>query len=269
MANTVDYDQAELAIKALQTYIAKETAAKAKTELISDEKEAFIWMLITTKKFSETVKSKPYRIPLKHSIVAPDAEVCLITKDPQKTYKELLHAKDVKRISKVMGVTKLREKFKPFEAKRKLCASYDLFLADDRVLPLLPSLLGKTFFEKKKQPIPVNLSAGNLKGEIERAISQSTYMFLNIGTSMAIKIGTTGLSSSQVRENIEIALPAVVERIPKKWRNLQAVHIKTANSTSLPIFNSLRISNVPREGGGKKEGKNKTKKGKKARDNRG
>jgi len=251
MSSTVNYHQAELAIKALLAYVANQKG-QDKTELIPDEKTSFIWMIITTKKFSENVKTKPYRIPLRHSIIAPDAEVCLITKDPQKTYKELLLEKDVKRISKVVGVSKLREKYKPFEAKRRLCVSYDLFLADDRVLPLLPPLLGKTFFEKKKQPIPVNLSAANLKGEIERAISQSTYMFLNVGTGMAIKIGTTGLSPSQIRENIETALPAIMDRIPKKWRNLQAVHIKTANSTSLPIFNSLRTSKVSRE---KKEGK--------------
>jgi ribosome biogenesis protein UTP30 len=247
MADNVDYDQVERAVKALQAYI---DASRDSSDLIPDEKEAIIWMILTTRKFSETAKAKPYRIPLKHSIIAPDAEVCLITKDPQATYKELLKEKDVKHISKVIGVSKLREKFRTFEAKRKLCASYDLFLADDRVLPLLPKILGKTFFEKKKQPIPVNFAATNLKGEIERAIFQSTYMFLNSGTGMAVKIGTTAHSSSQVRENIEMALPAVVEKIPKKWRNLQAVHIKTAKSTSLPVFNSLRLPNLPREGTG-------------------
>jgi ribosome biogenesis protein UTP30 len=47
-------------------------------------------------------------------------------------------------------VSKLKARYKPFEAKRQLCASYDLFLADERVLPLLPPILGKTFFMKKK-----------------------------------------------------------------------------------------------------------------------
>jgi ribosome biogenesis protein UTP30 len=31
-----------------------------------------------------------------------------------------------------MSVKKLKSDFKPFEAKRQLCQSYDLFLADDR-----------------------------------------------------------------------------------------------------------------------------------------
>lgn len=47
-------------------------------------------------------------------------------------------------------MTKLKGKFKPFEARRLLLKENDLFLADERVVPLLPGLLGKKFFEAKK-----------------------------------------------------------------------------------------------------------------------
>jgi len=52
--------------------------------------------------------------------------------------------------NKVIGVTKLKKKYKPYEAKRQLCNSYDIFLSDDRVIPILPKLIGKSFYEKKK-----------------------------------------------------------------------------------------------------------------------
>lgn len=45
---------------------------------------------------------------------------------------------------------KLGTDYKSFEAKRKLSASYDLFLCDKRVYGRLSTLLGKKFFEKKK-----------------------------------------------------------------------------------------------------------------------
>lgn len=57
----------------------------------------------------------------------------------------------------VIGVSKLKKKYVPYEAKRQLCSAYDLFVADSRVLPMLPPLLGKTFFKKKKLPVPINL----------------------------------------------------------------------------------------------------------------
>lgn len=80
-----------------------------------------------------------------------------------------------------MGVSKLRARTKPYEAKRLLASSYDLFLADDRVITLLPPILGKAFYEKKRHPIPVNLVHSNLQKEIDTA-RNSTYMHLNRGS---------------------------------------------------------------------------------------
>ena len=53
-------------------------------------------------------------------------------------------------LAQVIGLSKLRTNYREYDAKRKLCDSYDLFLADLRILPYLPRLLGKKFFEKKK-----------------------------------------------------------------------------------------------------------------------
>ena len=49
-----------------------------------------------------------------------------------------------------MGITKLKGKFKPFEARRVLLKENGMFLADERVVPLLPKLLGSKWFEAKK-----------------------------------------------------------------------------------------------------------------------
>lgn len=124
--------------------------------------------------------------------------MCLITKDPQREYKDLLEQHNVKFISRVVGVEKLKGKFKAFEARRLLLKENDLFLADERVIPLLPRLLGSKWFEAKKcvalvvtfliikengirQPIPVCMTRKDLKSELERAI-ESSYMHQNKGT---------------------------------------------------------------------------------------
>ena len=89
--------------------------------------------------------------PLKHPLIDPTtASVCLITKDPQREYKDLLAKHDIQFISRVVDVSKLKGKWKPFEAKRALLKENDMFLADDRVVPLLPKLLGGKFFDAKK-----------------------------------------------------------------------------------------------------------------------
>lgn len=137
-----------------------------------------------------------------------------------------------------MGISKLRTKHKTYEARRLLCDSYDVFLADDRILPLLPKLLGKEFFKKKRLPVPVNLKKADLTKELTDAI-EATYMTMATGPCFSIKIGTTHQSSTEIAQNIMTALPVIVSHIPKKWENVQSVHLKTATSLALPLYNAL------------------------------
>lgn len=50
-------------------------------------------------------------------------------------------------VAQVVGVDTLRNDYRVYEARRKLAASYDLFLADSRVIPCLPKLLGNPFMK--------------------------------------------------------------------------------------------------------------------------
>jgi hypothetical protein len=73
--------------------------------------------------------------------------VCLFVKDHsgeghKEAKKRLSKFEKNGGVAKVIGISKLRTKYESFEAKRQLCALYDLFLADDRVLPMLPKLIG-------------------------------------------------------------------------------------------------------------------------------
>jgi ribosome biogenesis protein UTP30 len=89
--------------------------------------------------------------PIVHPLVDPrTTSICLITKDPQREYKDLLESNNIKFISRVVGIEKLKGKFKPFEARRMLLRENGMFLADQRVIPLLPKLLGSKWFEAKK-----------------------------------------------------------------------------------------------------------------------
>ena len=83
-------------------------------------------------------------------------------------------------------------------ARRRLCASYDLFLSDDRILPLLPKLLGKAFFKKKKQPIPVDLTGADWGAAVARATG-GTYFFTSSGGCSAVRAARAALSRPRHR----------------------------------------------------------------------
>jgi len=123
------------------------TRASKKTQLF--EEDDMIQLVITLKTIPEKQSVKPQRIAIPHSLHPREStEVCIFVKDPQTDIKKLFEEKGVK-VSKVVGLAKLKANYKEFEAKRKLCGSYDLFLADARITPMLPKLLGKTFFKKR------------------------------------------------------------------------------------------------------------------------
>ncbi|KAJ7083005.1 ribosomal protein L1p/L10e family-domain-containing protein [Mycena epipterygia] len=231
----VSLKQCKLAVEALHAHSTKAAEKQRETELLPG-KEHNIWLNVTVKKIASAHKFKPVKIPIVHPLVDPrTSPVCLITKDPQRQYKDLLAENNIKFISRVVGIEKLKGKFKPFEARRMLLKENGLFLADERVVPLLPKLLGSKWFEAKKQPIPVCLTRKDLKGELERAIS-STYMNQNQGTCTAIKISIVSHKPSQVLENLQAALPVIIKSIKGGWDNVQSLLLKTNSSAGLPIW---------------------------------
>ncbi|KAL2914636.1 proteasome-interacting protein cic1 [Polyrhizophydium stewartii] len=244
MKSAIDEQQVSKATKALLAHMRKHRAEKkdskkAQLDVEGERADAdVIWVVIATKKMPEKLRIKPVPIPLSHPLLPEDAEVCLITKDPQREYKDLMQNNGVTRVSRVIGVSKLKAKFKPYEAKRQLRSSYKLFLADERVLPLLPPILGKTFFAKKKHPVPVDLTKKNVKAEIERAIN-ATYLNFNKGACNSIKAGHLNLDLAQNVQNILDVVRGAAEKIPGKWNNIQAVHIKSSTSIALPVYNAL------------------------------
>lgn len=67
----------------------------------------------------------------------------LLAGEGHKAAKEQLALQANTGVAKVVGLSKLRRKYEAHEAKRQLCSQFDLFLADDRILPSLPKLIGK------------------------------------------------------------------------------------------------------------------------------
>ncbi|KIK98978.1 hypothetical protein PAXRUDRAFT_823259 [Paxillus rubicundulus Ve08.2h10] len=231
----VSVTQCKRAIEALHAYATKLEKKRAETELLPSN-DQHIWLQIAVKTMQPEQKLKPIKIPIKYPLVDPRTSgVCLITKDPQREYKDLLERHNVKFISRVVGIEKLKGKFKAFEARRLLLKENSMFLADERVIPLLPRLLGSKWFQAKKQPIPVCLTRKDLKGELECAI-ESSYMHQNKGTCTSVKVGLLSQTPKQIQINIETAIPAIVGHIKGGWDNVQSLHIKTNASVSLPIW---------------------------------
>ena len=143
---------------------------------------------------------------------------------------------------------KLRKEYKPFEAKRQLLAAFDLFLADKRILRMLPPLLGKGFFIKKKLPIPVKLPKIADKKSFLKVIEEASattplYLPPN-GRCISIKVATLDMPARDIEENIMAVLPCAIKKIPGgSLNNVQSIHIKSTTSTALPLYSASSIIN--------------------------
>lgn len=231
-----------------------------------------IWLTLTTKKhIVDKKRLKPGKVAIPHSLnTSPTTTICLITADPQRAFKDTIaHATFPstlsKRITRVIGLKKLQERYKSFESRRQLLREHDVFLADDRIITRLPQALGKTFYKGSKKPIPVNLEAQEARDEngkrkkaapstdktekiasvaqpaqaareIERALS-AAQVHLSPSATTAVRVGLANFTPQQLQENIEAIVTGFVDKfVTNKWRNVRAIHIKGPNTMALPIW---------------------------------
>ncbi|MCE0481285.1 hypothetical protein HAX54_038936 [Datura stramonium] len=251
----------------------------------------FIYLNLTLKKIPPKPRTNAFRIPFPHPLHDASSELCLIIDDRSNSKltsdaaKKIIKSQNIP-ITKVIKLSKLKTNYKPFEAKRKLCDSYDLFLVDRRIVHLLPKLLGKQFFKKKKLPLPLDLTHKNWKEQVERACGSGLF-YLRTGTCCMMRIGKASMESAQIVDNVVEAIKGVVQVVPKKWGGVRSLHLRLSDSLALPLYQALpeiklkiqgfkekeaedrdeevsgglvevkESSRIAEEGSGKKKGKNK------------
>ncbi|XP_023521630.1 ribosomal L1 domain-containing protein 1-like [Cucurbita pepo subsp. pepo] len=231
----------ETAEKAVESLLQWRSSKREKPQLL--DQEDFLYLVVTLKKIPPKGRTNPYKIPLPHPLRSESSELCLIIDDRTKSNltkddaRKKIQSENIP-ISKVIKLSKLKSDYRPFEAKRKLCDSYDMFFADDRVIPMLPSLLGKHFFKKKKIPVPLNLRHKNWKEQIEKSCS-SGLLYLRRGTCSVVKVAKTSMEVEEIVNNVIAAIDGIAEIVPKKWSNVQSFHLKVLESIALPLYQTV------------------------------
>lgn len=227
--------------------------------------------MLTGKKFlTDQQRLKPRKIPLPNSLNdSPSTSICLITPEPQRVFKDTIAHPSFpsslsQRITKVISIEKLEKKYHSFESKRQLRDSYDIFLADDRIITYLAKILGKTFYKTTpKRPIPVHLEASKPKEkknaalpstklrkepsdlksiaaplqvakDIERTLS-TAQIHLSPSTTTSVKVGYSSFTAEQLAANVEAVIAGLTDKLVA-WRNIRAVHVKGQNTMALPIW---------------------------------
>ncbi|TKV98199.1 hypothetical protein SEVIR_9G544100v4 [Setaria viridis] len=221
----------------------KKRAAEGTPNLLADERDDLVVLQLSLRRVPASPTTRPRLLPLPHPVVAHDgASVCFISDDRPNSRSPsasgLLDAsKSLHRlpVSEVIPLSTLRTDYRPYESRRRLAASHDLFIADRAILPLLPRVLGKAFYSTKKAPIGVDFTRVGWPEQVRKVLG-SAFLYLRSGTCSGIKVGRLDMEEEEIVENVMAAVVAAVERVPKMWANVRALHLKAVDSVALPIY---------------------------------
>uniref|UniRef100_A0A7N9D2V0 Ribosomal L1 domain-containing protein 1 n=1 Tax=Macaca fascicularis TaxID=9541 RepID=A0A7N9D2V0_MACFA len=239
----LDKEQVRKAVDALLTHC---KSRKNNYGLLLNESENLFLMVVLWKIPSKELR---VRLTLPHSIRSDSEDICLFTKDepnstPEKTeqfYRKLLNKHGIKTISQIISLQTLKKEYKSYEAKLRLLSSFDFFLTDARIRRLLPSLIGRHFYQRKKVPVSVNLLSKNLSREINDCVGGTVLNISKSGSCSAIRIGHIGMQIEHIIENIVAVTKGLSEKLPE-WESVKLLFVKTDKSAALPIFSSF-VSN--------------------------
>jgi ribosome biogenesis protein UTP30 len=241
LPHPVSQETVASAVSALTKWMRKR-AAEAPPNLLADERDDIVLLQLSLRRIPASSATRPRLLPLPHPVIAhADASICIISDDGPKSRSpaasDLLDKSKSLRfpVSEVIPLSTLRTDYRPYESRRRLAGSHDLFIADRTILPLLPRVLGKAFFRTKKAPIGVDFTRVGWPEQV-RKVLDSSFLYLRTGTCSTIKVGRLDMKEEDIVENVTAAVEAAVEKVPKKWANVRALHLKALDSVALPIY---------------------------------
>lgn len=147
----------------------------------------------------------------------------------------------------IMTMRELLTEYQLPEAKSKLAAAYDIFLADKKLMvnkfSPLKSFLGSNFWKKfKKVPqlVDMSLTGDELKSNILSALSSTCLYISGRGSTESLVIGTSNQSSAHLGSNLYFILKEIHTLF---GQNVASLKITCQNVPPIVFFMDLGSSN--------------------------
>lgn len=253
------------AASALLKFTQKQIEEDANNLLADDNEEEYVYCVITSKRFvSEEKDQVPTVVNIPHGLWTKSSEqpsICLLSQNPQNSYKRALKDATTPALSRVVGTEKLRGKFKPYEARRQLFAAHDIFVVDEQIVEEMPFCLGKSFYKNGAVKLPLPITVLHKKEEkqtlikskaevvietedIDVAATQaslanvltSTWYLKSRSNHTSVRIATTLFSPKEIAANVYALLDQFANELPSGFDGVRSVYLKTSKSPALPIY---------------------------------
>jgi large subunit ribosomal protein L1 len=108
---------------------------------------------------------------------------------------------------------------------KKLINSFDFFLADTKLMPVVGKVLGQLLGPRGKMPTPVPFNAP-IDSFLERFRSSVRVRVKN-SLSMSCKIGDESMEDAELASNAHAVLSGIEKKLPNGDKNIRKILIKT------------------------------------------
>jgi len=190
-------------------------------------------------------KNKTVLIHLPNPIFSKNTtEICVFTKDLTKK-SEIEETEDFFAnffqehalvTPKIIALDSLNKNYKSHEQRLKLCRSYDLFLADDRIVRLLPNRLGTKFYKKRKFPLSLQLTGEGFAARFQNILESTKWLVTGNGSCSQLTVANYEHTVEEITNNIVDVLSVVAQTCERGWANIRSIDVKTESSIAVPIY---------------------------------
>jgi len=129
-------------------------------------------------------------------------------------------------------------KFKEKKDLKKLIKSYDFFMANAKLMPIIATNFGRVLGPAGKMPNP---QLGIIPVEEDNTIKMilekinSTVRIIVKEPSIKVGVAKEFLTNEQIAENIMKVYNAIVEKLPKKIENVKSIYIKLSMDKAVKV----------------------------------
>lgn len=236
----------EAAVKQYLEYLNKES--ETKKELFQEAKKGSLQFSLNKIPNFENDKRVICKLPNAINKADQELQICLIVKDidPKnrdydntlRKYKQMVEDEkltDV--ITQIIPIKQLKLEFRHFEAKRKLCTSFDMFLSDKCLHEILfsGSKLGKEFKKRKRMPVEIDMDKP-IKAQIDNILHSTTITLTGKGPILDVNTFLSTHTVKEACENISAVRKELVKHLPGGESNIKSIYIKSTDQIAVPIY---------------------------------
>ncbi len=109
--------------------------------------------------------------------------------------------------------------------QKELAKTYDFFIAEAPLMPLVGRVLGTTLGPKGRMPTPVPPTA-SIKEHIERHRNM-VLIRLRGQPVLQCRVGTEDVPDEQISENIQVVMRGIERRLNRGIKNIRSIWLKT------------------------------------------